>query len=533
MTSPDDRLGPGGAGPSTAYSPPGEARIARLGDALITLGGADKTALRPGSPDRSYFVGVGSGLLFTATLSALSMTLASSIAFGISYSSSGLYFLGLVWFLLIFGLDRWLVSDPVAGFAEPATGSAVAAWLGHAVVELVKISPRILIALVSSVLFAKFVMLAVYNGDIQAQVVKIHEQQEAQYSQDIAAAAQNIKDQANAVIIAAATKTSQLQGQHNDIQNAINTSYNQEQKQLKAANCTEEPSYAVETNPNTGLAYNVFEGDVESCQPPMDGIQSQYDNLVAQDEPLLANLEQQITAIPSKYGIAQQQENIKNAQAVAKSDMAPYAPRPNDGLLTREHALQLLTTAPSGTCPVPPGQQDIATNDACISMYSPGAAAEKTMFRYFLLVFEMMPVLMKLINALMKRRAYAWEMAAREAARRENAEEKIAEAKKRAETDLATFARLERARLEEAGALQEYKLRELARQERRLGLRRLQARFTAAIAAHEPTRVLRDFRKGRGEDVPDNVVSMASYIDPRNTASDPGIRVIENENFLY
>jgi hypothetical protein len=43
------------------------------------------------------------------------------------------------------------------------------------------------------------------------------------------------------------------------------------------------------------------------------------------------------------------------------------------------------------------------------------------------------------------------------------------------ETDVAAFRRKEHARLEDEGALLEFKERELARQERRLGLRRTRA----------------------------------------------------------
>jgi hypothetical protein len=42
-------------------------------------------------------------------------------------------------------------------------------------------------------------------------------------------------------------------------------------------------------------------------------------------------------------------------------------------------------------------------------------------------------------------------------------EEEVAKAQKAAETDLAAFARIERARLKEAGAPEEHKLREMAR----------------------------------------------------------------------
>jgi hypothetical protein len=182
---------------------------------------------------------------------------------------------------------------------------------------------------------------------------------------------------------------------------------------------------------------------------------------------------------------------------------------------------------------VAPTEEDIASNDACISMYSAGAARQMTIFQYFLLSFEMLPVLMKLINALNKRRAYAWEMAAREEARRQRAKELVEEAKKRAETDLAAYVHRERARLEEIGALEEYRIREVARQRRRLGLHQIRSRVAAAVDEEQSSGGLWDRFMRRKDGRPDNVVAMSDYVDPHNAQADPGLRVIDSENFLW
>jgi hypothetical protein len=511
-----------------------------LGDALITIGGADKTALRPRSPDRGYFIGVGSGLLFTATLSALSMTLASSIAFGVPFGSAWLNVLGVAWFALILGLDRWLVSDPVGGFVKPVAGTAsvVGAWLGHAVVELFKISPRILIALISSVLFARFVLLAVYDHEIQAQLIKLQVQQQDQFQQQVDAYAQNIKDQASNVIGQANAAEKKVQDQYDYGQKQIAGAYKALVTGTATANkngiyCYQVPTYTVATNPNTGLQYNLQTGSYEQCPPPISGYQANYAAMQQQYPETQQQITNAKTKIANQYGVPAAVNAIKTAAARAKAALTSSAPTKLDGLLAREHALQLLTNKPAGTCPQPPTAADIATNDACISLYSPGAAAEMKIFQYFLLAFEMMPVLMKLINSLTKRRAYAWEMAAREESRRQNAQELIGKAKKRAETNLAAYVHRERVRLEEMGALEEYRLREVARQRRRLGLRRIRSRVAAVVADNQASRGLRDRVRRRKDGQPDNVVAMSDYVDPRNAQADPGLRVINSEDFLW
>ena len=543
MTHPSDP-GPFDLGrKETAIRMPGgrEPRAARLGNALITLGGADKAMLGVRSVDRGYYIGVGSGLLFTATLSALSMTLASSIAFGVPFGSAGLNLLGMVWFVLILGLDRWLVADQTSGFVKPAAGGASVplAWLGHAAVELFKVSPRILIALVSSLLFAKFMLLAIYDNEIQAQLKMVQKQQIARFEQDVNAYAQNIKSQAKTVLAQAAAQKKQARQDYDDSQKAKAAAYKRMTADIAAANkrgvyCTEEPKYAVATNPNTGLTYNVFTGNVLVCPPELQSVTDTYNNVAAQTE-TQPYLRQQLAGIDKKFAVGHQERLITTAQSVAAQKMAPYQPKMQDGLLAREHALQLLTSKPAGTCPTPPTEAEIATNDACISLYSPGAAAEMTIFRYFLLAFEMMPVGMKVINSLTKRRPYAWEMAAREETLRQNAEELIEEARKRAETDLAAFVHRERVRLEEESALQEYRMREIARQRRRLGLHHIRSRVAASLADNQASRGLRDrLRRMRGKDgQPDNLVPMSDYVDPRNTQADPGIRVINSEDFLW
>jgi hypothetical protein len=524
------------------------ARGSRLGNLLITVAGADKTELDARSTDRSYYVGMGSGLLMTATISTLSMSEATSIAFGMRFGSAPIVVAGIIYFLLILGLDRWLVSDQTTGFpgAPPGAVSAVGAWLRHFIIELFKISPRVFIAFISSLLFARFLLLAIYDHEIQQQLTKIEQQRIAQYDVQVQGVAQEITDQAQAILNQAKTADSQIQTQYNQGQQAKEAAYKQEQAGLTAANkaglsCSEEPYYTVATNPNTGFDYNVLGGYSQVCPPQIQSIYNTYNTVAAEYPMTEADVIAAQNASDSKYGVATQKGIIKNAPTVAKQEMGPYKPRQEDGLLAREGALQMLTTPPGGTCPPNPTETDLADNTACTSLYSAGAATEMVILRYFLLGFEMLPVVMKFVNSLLPRRAYAWTMAAREAERRETSKGAIKQIKNKVETDVAAFMRREHARLEEEGALQEYQVRELARQQRGLGLRRVRSRFAAALAGSERGRKLKTRlgwrRHGSAEEgdalLPRNVVPMSAYVNPRGTHADPGYGVIDSEDFLY
>jgi hypothetical protein len=511
-----------------------------FGNFMITVAGADKTELNARSADRSYYIGMGVSLLLAATISAVSGMEATSIAFGVNFASSGLIVAGLIYFVLLLGVDRWLVSDQTTGFATEARGVSVPmAWFRHFVVELLKIAPRLFVAYLSSLLFANFLMLAIFNHEIQQQLRNIHQQQVAQYDMRIQAEAQRITAQAQGIIKSATTAENAVQHQYDVDQGIVKNAYKTEQSdlaKLKAQGiaCSEQATYAVETNPNTGLDYTVFTGYVQVCPPQILSVVDTYNKTVALYPQTQAQVNTAKSRIANNYGVPAEERVIRNAPATAAKELTSSAPQRADGLLARMHALQLLTTPPTGTCPPTPTVSDLANNTACISQYSANAATLHFQLRLWLLAFEILPVTLKFINSLLPRRGYAWAMVARDLDKRGRARTKIGKSRLMEETDLASFTRREHARLEEEGALVEYKLRELARQERRLGLRRIQARFAAAVADATPQRAFRKRGDRRGQTArpPTSAQRIDDRVDPHNGQADPGSRVIESEDFL-
>jgi Domain of unknown function (DUF4407) len=518
----------------------GERRGSRFGNAMITIAGADSVELDGWSADRAYYIGMGTALLLAATISTVALMEATSICFGVPFDSPALIVGGTVYFLLLYGLDRWLVSDQTTGFAGAGNRPAAVAWFGHLVVEAFKIAPRVFVAFLSSLLFANFLMLAVFNHEIQQQLTLIQVQRSAKFQTQVTALANSDKAQANAIIAQASAANASVAAQFNSEQKARNAAAATEHKELAAASaagysCSEEPVYTVARNPNTGIDYDVFDYDEQVCPPQINTITAAYTATVAEYPMTPKDVTDQQQRNDVNYGVVAQERILKNAQSVAQKKMAPYAPQRVDGLLARMQALQLLTTPPTGVCPSPPSVNDLATNAACISQYSEFAASLHLWLRLWLLSLEIMPVGMKFINSLLPRRGYAWAMAARDLEKGKKGRVRIGQVREEEKTDLASFSRREHARLEEEGALLEYKQRELARQERRLGLRRIRARFAGAAADADRPRNRRSWRGNRAdpESGQSNVFSLADRVDPRNSQADPGFRVIENEDFLY
>lgn len=513
----------------------------RLTDPLVVLAGADRRVLRKWSVDRSYFVGMGVALLLAATISTVSLMEATSIAFHAKFRSTPVIVAGCIYFVLLLGVDRWLVSDPTAGFATDSTHAAAATfgWFRHAITETFRVAPRLLIAVVSSWLFAIFILLAVFNPEIQQQLKKIGVQQQAEYTLAVQA-------QANTTI----SDAQQIIDNANNAIGSLRTNFNSQQRtelrlvaekqaaiqklEAKGFYCYSQPIYATETNAQ-GQLITVLVRYQEVCPPPIQQVLNTYNPQIAKYKQTPAALNRQINTVNKNYGVPGQERIIKNAKKRTEHLLATYKPAPVDGLLDRMKALGLLTTAPAGACPATPTTADLANDAACVSEYSPNAASLHTWLRLWLLGFELLPIVLKYVNSLLPRRAYASMMAAKDEKGRSEARARISELHINERTRLAIAERVAHVKVEEEGALREFYLRELAKLEGRMGIRNIGARVAAAIKGADPWS-----GRGQANDKPaiegpaieGTVLPLGYPIDPDNKNSDPGRRVIESEDFL-
>ena len=364
----------------------------------------------------------------------MSLAEASSIAFHVKINSPPIIFAALVYFVLLLGVDRWLVSDQTTGFVSEARGGLAvsAAWFRHFLVELLKIAPRFLIALLSSWLFANFLLLAVFNPEIQKQLKAEQVQEQAQYQLQVDAQAQQVIGQAQAVINKAKNAEGELQTAFDNDQGYIAAAQKQEQKALKQATadglkCTEQAQYTTTTN-SAGKQVTIFTGFADVCPPEIESIYNAYNATLTKYPETQAQVNAAENKIANQYHVAKQERVIADAHATAAAHYQQYQPKKIDGLLARMHALGLLTTKPARACPLNPTAADLANNVACTSQYSADAATMHTALRLWLLGFEILPIVLKFVNALLPRRGYAWAMAARDAQVRRDARVKIGQA---------------------------------------------------------------------------------------------------------
>jgi hypothetical protein len=459
--------------------------IRRVADGLIVIGAGQPRMLRDWGIDRAYFVGLGVSLLFTAAMSAVGLTAAVVIAFHIKPLSTASLVIAIAWFLGILGLDRWLVCDPKAGFAASGTSRAgvAAQWLAHFLGELVKISVRVVLGVLGAWLFANFLLLIVFAPEIQQQIKNMETASTAQYTAQIDQLAQQLAAPDQAKISQATDAIKTIQSNFNTGASAINAAeqaYSSGVAQLakEGIECRYITNY--QRRYDASGHYQLVPVTTYSCPQAVINLQNTL-NAVESKYPTTPQQEQsQIDAVNQAYGIAQAQTNVKNAKAQAQQELANNAPTNRDGLLMREHALDLLTTKPVGTCPSVPTMTDLANNPACVSQYSPRAAGLKNNLTWWLMAIELAPVSMKFVTAITPRRGYASKMAELDYLAKTSAQSGMATADLRVRSDIAREERLARIEVEVAGALREKEIRTLAQEEARARVGRIRELFSRA-----------------------------------------------------
>ncbi|WUH93314.1 DUF4407 domain-containing protein [Streptomyces sp. NBC_00433] len=507
-----------------------------LGNALLVVAGVDRETLGRAPVSRAYYVGLGVSIILAATISTAGLLEATSIAF--HTPPVPLLVCGTIYFFLLLGLDRWLVSDAKAGFAHNAKRDVgrVAAWFVHLLVELLKVAPRVAVALLSSWLFAQFLVMAVFAPEVKEELKQIQIQQQSQYDQQVDAAAQDIAAKAQQVITQADKAKKDVQGDFEKSQTALTTAYQQEQNALKTAksnglHCSPVARYATRYN-SRGQSYRVYLGKVTECPSEVDSIFGAYDDARTRNAgPSQSRVNRQKAAIDKQYHVAEHRHEIESAKAVAQKRLGAYRPASDDGLLARMHALGLITHKPAGVCPATPSTADLAGNPACVAHYSADAAQMNTRLRYWLLLLEVLPVLFKFVHSLLPRNGYAALMGARDEVNRIEAELMVVEKEMHKRAEVTKARRLERVRMETEGAVQERQMREVARQESVYGIRQIRARISQALT-HPPTRLgnLRLTRRNRP--IPGDAIEPHHRVDPEVARIPPARQAIRSEDFL-
>jgi hypothetical protein len=134
-----------------------------MGNFLAKLAGAQEAVLQRCPSERTRFQGLGSAILITSCIAAVSMWFALASALGINPVLA--FLVAILWGLIILGIDRWLVTS-----IPPEGGRR---W-GIAL-------PRLLLAILLGTLISTPIVLRVFQSEINNQIALIHQQRANQF----------------------------------------------------------------------------------------------------------------------------------------------------------------------------------------------------------------------------------------------------------------------------------------------------------------------------------------------------------------
>jgi hypothetical protein len=140
----------------------------RLGDFFILCSGAHRELLDQCPSERSKYSGLGAAVFFTGLFAFLSASFAFFTVFDTYALALGL---GLLWGLMIFNLDRYIVSSMRKE--------------GNVGREALSALPRVLIAIVISIVIAKPLELRIFQKEIEPQLVIMEQQAFASQEEEV------------------------------------------------------------------------------------------------------------------------------------------------------------------------------------------------------------------------------------------------------------------------------------------------------------------------------------------------------------
>jgi hypothetical protein len=142
----------------------------RVNNFFIFCSGSDFALLEKCSTEKNKYVGIGATVFFTGVFAAVSSSYALYTVFDNVFAA---IFFGLIWGLMIFNLDRYIVSS----MRKEARG-----WR-----EFLIAIPRLILAILISIVIVKPLELKIFDKEIQPELV-LMEQTKYTQQQDVVSA---------------------------------------------------------------------------------------------------------------------------------------------------------------------------------------------------------------------------------------------------------------------------------------------------------------------------------------------------------
>ena len=262
---------------------------------FIICSGADTDILEQCSKgEQNKYAGIGATVFFTALMAFIAASYALFTVFDNYFAAIGF---GFIWGLLIFNLDRYIVSTIKK--------------TGRFLDELLQATPRIMLAVIIAIVISKPLELKIFEKEINQVLLE--------QKNDLTLANQNqILEQFNPKISALKADITTLENAIISKEAEVNTLYN---------------TYIAEAEGTAGTN-RLGKGPVyQEKRDKHDALLTELQELKSENKTKIADLEQQITTLKSNY-----QLQVDTTQPVINNF---------DGLMARVNALGTLSWWPS------------------------------------------------------------------------------------------------------------------------------------------------------------------------------------------
>jgi hypothetical protein len=167
----------------------------KLENFFIFCSGIDRNILAETPTERNKYAGIGATVFFTGVFAMVASNYALYTVFNDVYISSGF---GLLWGLLIFNLDRYIVSSLKKK--------------GHFFRDFGLSLPRIVLAVIISIVISKPLELKIFETEINAEIISMQQEKRKEHEDLLKSRYQNDIDKVENEILAINEKISSIRG---------------------------------------------------------------------------------------------------------------------------------------------------------------------------------------------------------------------------------------------------------------------------------------------------------------------------------
>lgn len=233
----------------------------RLKEFFWLCAGANKSILQNCPSESSKYAGIGATIFFTGIFATLAGGYALYTIFDSYWAAA---FFGIIWGLMIFNLDRFIVSS------MRKNGEARQEWLSAL--------PRIILAVIISIVIAKPLELKIFEKEVEAEISLM-------IQEDLAAQEQTVKERFNE------TRT-RLNEEIQSLKNEINTKA-VKRDELRRIAQEEADGTGGSKQRNAGPIYQIKKADADRVESELQNLLTTNNLQIIEKEGLLAEFEAQ------------------------------------------------------------------------------------------------------------------------------------------------------------------------------------------------------------------------------------------------